>query len=742
MRRMIGPIFSLLSLANLSGQTGKTVCVQDAAGHPIAGATIAAGEKPLGVTAENGCAQINLGVTPASVVISAPGFATLTIPLGDGRTAVVLKIAEGRQKVEVAATRTPLALDASASDVAIVSASELSETPGFALDDALRQVAGFQLYRRSSSWAANPTSQGISLRGLGSTSPSRTLVLSDEVPFNDPIGGWVRWNEIPEPAISEVEVLRGGASDLYGSSAIGGVIQIVPVEPSEPGYAIDTYGGGLGTYSANALGMTVHGPWQLLAAGSDFHTDGYIPVPEAYRGSVDADSNDHAQSGRAEVRYAGSERENLFARMNLLNDTRQNGTILQNNAARNWRYATGGDWDPLGVGHVRVRAYGSDSDYRQSFSAVSSDRDSEFLTRLQRVPSQELGGATQWARSYQHALTLVAGADVRDVRGNDEETPVSKGVLQPLTSTTARQRATGVYGEVLYAPHGWSMALSSRLDRFSTFDAHSTVAGTPGDTVLPSIGETVFDPRLGVVREVGKYLSLTGSVFRAFRGPTFDELYRTGQVGQTTTLANPDLLSERATGFELGTLLTAGRRGSLRSSYFWTEVNRPITALTIAQTSSSITQMRENLGQLRSRGVSLEYSGTPSRWLELRAGYQYAKATVTKFAPQPALVGLWIPEVPRNVFTGTVRVSPPHWGALDVIGYTSGHQFDDSMNDFLLHGYARFDVEYSRALTHHWTGYVSVQNLLDRSIEVARTPVLSLGTPQLLIVGVRKTLRQ
>ena len=80
---------------------------------------------------------------------------------------------------------------------------------------------------------ANPTTEGTSLRGLGSTAASRTLVLGDNVPLNDAFGGWIHWNEIPMLAQREVELMRGGASDLYGSSAIGGVIDVLPAVPSE-----------------------------------------------------------------------------------------------------------------------------------------------------------------------------------------------------------------------------------------------------------------------------------------------------------------------------------------------------------------------------------------------------------------------------------------------------------------------------------------------------------------------------
>src|SRR5579875_3905369 len=83
------------------------------------------------------------------------------------------------ETVTVTADRGLANINDAATSVAVVTARQIQNLPGLALDDALHAVAGFQLYRRTSSWTANPTSQGISLRGLGSTGASRTLVVSD-----------------------------------------------------------------------------------------------------------------------------------------------------------------------------------------------------------------------------------------------------------------------------------------------------------------------------------------------------------------------------------------------------------------------------------------------------------------------------------------------------------------------------------------------------------------------------------
>ena len=91
-------------------------------------------------------------------------------------------------------------------------------------DDVLRQIPTFSLFRRTSSLASHPTTQGVSLRGIGPSGVSRTLVLLDGVPFNDPFGGWVYWSRVPLERADRIEVVDSSSSSLYGNYAMGGVI--------------------------------------------------------------------------------------------------------------------------------------------------------------------------------------------------------------------------------------------------------------------------------------------------------------------------------------------------------------------------------------------------------------------------------------------------------------------------------------------------------------------------------------
>ena len=118
---------------------------------------------------------------------------------------------------------------------------------------------------------------------------------------------------------------------------------------------------------------------------------------------------------------------------------------------RLWRYVAGANWSPADAGRFLLRVYGSDQNYRQSFSSIAADRASEKLTNLQGVPSQQIGGAVQWARGYGR-FTVVAGGDLLDTRATDNETSVKSGIAQPTVSISARQRGDGIYGEVLWQP--------------------------------------------------------------------------------------------------------------------------------------------------------------------------------------------------------------------------------------------------------------------------------------------------
>ena len=743
--------------AAVRAQGAGTVCAEDAQGRALPGAqiTVEGGSAALARTGADGCVVLPGGVVTGLLQVRAAGFAAAPVaaPGAGQRVEVTLQPAAVTQTVTVTADRGLAGVDDQATSIAVLDAEQLGAAPALALDDRLRQVAGFQLFRRTSSWTANPTTEGVSLRGLGSTAASRTLVVSDQVPLNDPFGGWIHWDEIPSLAIADVQLERGGAADLYGSSAVGGVIAVDPVRPAQRvQVAADALGATEKSGEGDLLVSAAGRPGSVLLAGSGVDTGGYIPTAPAARGRVDVPAKVAEESGRLEWRTPVAASGNTaFLRGNVLNEVRGNGTADQTNGTRLWRYLGGGDL-VAGRGEAALRVFGDRETYRQSFSAIAADRESEVLTRLQRVPTDEFGFSATGSQAIGKGLTAGLGLDLRDVRATDAESPVSGGVVSSTVDTSAHQRELGGYAEAIWQPRAWSVAGSVRVDSFQTFDGRQVATNKAGAVAEPEIEEVVTSPHLGVTRQLAHGVTLTGTAnaFRAFRGPTMNELYRTGQVGQQTTLANPSLLSERATGFEFGAEFADGRvhgtaLGHVRASYFWTEVNRPVSAVLLSQTATAQTLQRQNLGQIRSRGVSVEAATARWRGVDASFGYQLAVATVTAFntsSPvQANLTGNWIPEVPREMLTAVVNYDAPRLATLHLIASYTGRAFDDANNQFLLHPYPRFDVSAERRVlgrvVRGLSLYAGVQNVADRAIDAGRTPVLTLAAPRLIEAGLR-----
>lgn len=724
-----------LPVACFAQQTSVAGRIIDAEGHPIAGAAIAdSAGHTLATTGADGRFMVPAGTGRVSVASAHFAPAEALVP-ATGEMTVVLE--QPLEKVIVSAYRSPLASADSPASTRVMDAAQLHQSATASLDGRLRQVPGFELYRRSSSLVANPTTEGVSLRGLGSTAVSRSLVVYDDVPMNDPYGGWIHWGEIPQLDIRSVEVVRGGASDLYGSSAIGGVISILPYRPAETAppatFVMRSSYGGLETVDSAAQGTFHHEKWSGIGSWGQIATDGYTLVAPDVRGPVDQPSNVHGMNGLAEFDRQLSGDDRVFLRGSVVDETRHNGTPLTGNGTRLWRYVAGTDWK-----NFVLRLYGDDEHYWQTFSSIATGRVSETLTRYAEDPAGELGAAAHWHQAIAKNAIVLAGADTHDVRASDDESLYTTG---GILSTTARQRQTGVYGEVLATPKNWTLSGSARVDHFSNFDVLQFTGpeANPGaGKPLPSFSETVFDPRLGVTRRLGTHLALNASGFRAYRAPTENELYRTGQVGQQVTEPNPNLRSERATGWETGFQADMPQWGSsLRVSYFWTRVNRPITALTLSTTPTQTLLQRENLGRIESRGVSVDYAMQPARWVSITGGYQYADATVTQYAQEPQLVGNWIPQVARNMATAQVKLTQAKLGLLSLQERASGHQFDDDANKYLLHSYFTFDAYASRDFGRHVQLFASGENLFDRAVEVGKTPVLTLGTPRVARIGLQ-----
>ena len=232
--------------------------------------------------------------------------------------------------------------------------------------------------------------------------------------------------------------------------------------------------------------------------------------------------------------------------------------------------------------------------------------------------------------------------------------------------------------------------------------------------------------------------SLRASGYRSFRSPTLNELYRSFRLGNILTQANQQLRAERLTGWEAGpTEKFFNGKLNLRQGFFWADVHRPISNVTLTTTPALITRQRQNLGSTRALGVEAQADWAAMKWTEFSAQYQFVDATVTSFPADPRLVGKDVPEVPRHEFTFQARYSNPHVLTLALQGRSNSSVFDDDQNTLTLDSYFKLDLFVSRRISSLIDVYAAGENLLNQHYMVARTPVVTLGSPLVARIGIQ-----
>ena len=163
----------------------------------------------------------------------------------------------------------------------------------------------------------------------------------------------------------------------------------------------------------------------------------------------------------------------------------------------------------------------------------------------------------------------------------------------------------------------------------------------------------------------------------------------------------------------------------------------PVANVTLQVTPALITRQRQNLGNTRSRGVDINASARISSSLTVSGGYEYVDATVLDFPANKALVGLRIPQVPRNQLTFQARYSNPSLFTVAFQGRMIGDQFDDDQNQFLLDRFFSLDASISRRVAKDVEVFGAFENLFDQRYTVALTPLKNIGPPILGRFGIR-----
>jgi outer membrane receptor protein involved in Fe transport len=673
------------------------------------------------------------------VLVAAASAARAQAPEAPARLAPVVVTPE---RLEQQAGESP-------ASVTVITADDIRHSPNLTVDDLLRQIPSFNLFRRSSSLVGHPTTQGVSLRGIGPSGASRALVLVDGVTINDPFGGWVPWSRLSLLGIEQIEVVRGGGSALWGNGALGGVINVISRRPTERSAILEASYGNHDTKNVDVLLRDALGPWRLSLEGNYFDTAGYMIVLPSQRGPIDvpADSRHSLFNGRLE--FVPSRDLTLWVAGTFFDENRHNGTRLQVNDTQLGSIATGATLRTSDGSEWKAVVSTQLQAFHSTFSNQSADRRTETLALDQHSPSSTVGGSLSWSRRFGDHL-LLSGLDLRWVEGRTDEGVFNNNVFLRNRTAGGEQFFAGLYvQDVVTLGPRWELVGSLRGDYWRSYDGSRRdtppPAGVPARQSFASTDYVIPSPRLAVLFHATPTTDLEASVYQGFRVPTLNEQYRVFRVRNDVTVANAGLRPERLTGGELGVRQRVGP-AEVRVTGFWNEVSDQILNVTLAAAlpdcpAGTTCRQRQNVELTRIRGVETEIEVRPWPGWRVLLAHAYSDARVVEARRQPALEGKRLAQVPTNVVTLGVRWDNPTWVNVAANVRYVGRQFEDDLNTLPLNPYTVVDLQLSRPVTKWGEVFLALENLLDERYAVQRTTdgIVTVGGPRLIRGGVRLT---
>ncbi len=652
------------------------------------------------------------------------------------------------QGTVVTATRLPRPVRDVPATVIVLPRAEIDRSPSLTQDSLLRTVPSAATFRRTSSLVSDPTAQGLNLRGLGPSGVSRSLVLVDGIPANDPFGGWVYWRALPRLGLDRVEVVPSGGSALYGSAALGGVVQLFSRPITGLSLEGDVAYGLLGTGQLTARAANRWGTVGAAVETELLTTRGHPVVAPAQRGAIDqeAPSNHASLNGRVEVEARPALR--LGARVGLFRTNQNGGTTFTTARAESALLGMDARLTTEAAGRFELQLFGRLQRFEQRRARVAPDRSSEALSAIQDVPADEQGGSLVWtAPAWELGGThaLAAGADVRRVAGTSDEQlfPATPNpAATALRRTGGGQHFGGLFLQDLYTvtPELELMA-ALRWDLWRNVEGARRVERVGGEVDTATFAdrsEQQLSPRLGVRLRPWEWLTVRASGYRAFRAPTLNELYRPFQVGTVLTAANEALRAERLVGGEAGVELSALPGLTARMTGFWNELEEPITNVTLeAPLPDGSQRQRRNLGRARVRGVEAGADWRVSRqWTALLA-YTFVDSAVRAAPGNPDLVGKQLAQDPAHRGTAIITFHDPALLTATLQLRVTGPQFEDDLNERGMGGYAVVDAFVSRRLVGGLELFAAAENVFDQRYLVGRAGVDTIGQPLMLRVGLR-----
>ncbi|MEP0547660.1 MAG: TonB-dependent receptor [Rhodothermales bacterium] len=654
--------------------------------------------------------------------------------------------------VTVTAERVPVEAARAAAAVSVITAEEVERQPLLNLADALRLTPGFAFLNGDGAG----TPPAATVRGFyGGGEAEYVLLLVDGRPVNDVETGLVDWELVPLGSVERVEVLRGGASPLWGDAAIGAVVNVVtdggpqPVQISASGGSNDTYflsGSGSATWRGRAVSaygsVKRYGGWRDHAERTVGLAGARAEVLRSERGSL-ALSTRHSWTdadlpgpllgpaladGRTPsspfYRFDGTEER----RHRLALDGRWEavpGLALDGGLFGGWRSAEITRTLPLSPEFGDTKRRDLDGGrVEMNLQATAGGLGAGDRTLGLPLPTRVVVGATGSLQTLESAYRPVLVGTAEDYADAEPDLRAEAEV-----SGDGSRRALALYAQAEAAPVApLRLVLGARFDWLG--DRYDAVLPEPGETETT---HTAFSPRVGANlrwiatdRQVGHaYAQAT----RSFKAPTLDQLFDQRLVGVpfppfTVSLSNADLQPQRGTTVEAG----LRHRAELVPGRLAAEAE--VTLYQIDMEDEIDFSLQEfaylNLGESRHRGVETGLSVLVGERARLFGTYTYTEATVEN----GDFAGNVLKAIPRDVWAAGASATRGRLSG-SVVVRGAGRIWLDDANTIPLDPWTVFDAKLALRLPLPGpaaTLTAEAFNLLDAGYSTTGFPDAS-GTP-------------
>ena len=658
-------------------------------------------------------------------------------------------------EIIVTGTALPSAAGAIAYSGVTITRDRLTSTASGRIEDALKDIAGLTAFRRTDSRAANPTSQGVTLRALGGNAASRALVLLDGVPLADPFGGYIPWIAIDPATLASVRVTRGGGAGAFGAGAVAGTLELFSAGADDLApVRLALAGGSRGSFEASGgVGARLGGGFVTLGARHD-RGDGYVLVPDGQRGAVDipARYRSTAVALRAVLPVAADTELQVAGR--AFDDDRIRGLALagsqSSGADASVRIVHRGDWGVEALAYVQTREFSG------QFAAVAPGRATAAPSLDQfSTPATGVGGKLELRPPISPAHDVQIGVDARRGEGTtNERFRFQAGRFTRLRIAGGATSTLGVYaedswtlGDALTLTAGlrgdhWRIG-RGRLDEFDSGSGAATLA-----IATPERSGWRATARGGAAWKPMASLALRSAAYSGFRLPTPNELYRPFRVGADATAANPALDLERARGVEAGFDWRPVATARLSVTAYANRLDGAIANVTLGKGPGVFPQVgfvaaggafrqRLNLDAVVVHGLEADAALDIGRVMA-SASLAFADARVRASGPAVALDGLRPAAVPRFTASATLGWTGDRLRAAVTLRHI-GAQFDDDQNLRRIAPATTIDAVARLAIGHGLSLEARAENLGDALVVsgVSADGIIDRAQPRTLWLGVR-----